>query len=529
MESALAVDLLYSSFTEPPVQGVYGYCFSGSNYVYGTQGSSNFHDETGGVVGSNEDGCYIAIVDHVDFIEFGVDAAGLAKLFYYSQNGIWAVSSSLTRLVDHLRENKIRLTPNFPQLAALGWGLTFTTQMCSFATVFNEVSLAPSACALILRDECLRVKSLTSGAGKRYSENLHEFMSSWVSRFITLFKNTEINVDVDITGGVDSRSVFALVNAAMVEGDIPREQANFRSGTSSRWSKDLAVAKQLTNRYGFVLNSTRRNAQKALPGELVFERWRRVSLGVYLPVYLQSAGLDPYTIHVNGGGGENHRRFYKYDSMEQFINGMRRRMSRASHLEWARDVEAAMATLRDDARIADDFILHYREFRNRFHTGRNPQFIVGFAPMATTLFHMASPAGGLNSSAQLNYDVMENLVPGLKDLPYDASDKSPTTDNTSNLTLVQRDLVIKPGKAYVSASEDSSYSPDVGRLGAFEIFDSQSLEALGDSVVADFLGQEKVEAAKESLEDARANGGFEHASKAKMCSYALSVKYALGR
>ncbi|WP_149194752.1 hypothetical protein [Luteimonas suaedae] len=524
-----SIYMLYSTFTPPPSTGFHGYCFVDSDYIFGAEGAAQYAAATGRVIGPGEDGCYISIERTSETVEFGADAAGTAKLFYYDKAGVWAVSNSLARLVDHLRENGVRLAPNLPQLDALSWGITFTKQVSSFATIFNEIRLLPSDRRLVLTPCGLREKARPEPSLLPYPDALRSFIDTWTSRFATLFLDDRIRITLDLTGGVDSRAIFALAKTGLARADVSPSRAIFRSATTPRWKKDLKIATSLAERYGIAVNPQEQAAQTKLSGEERYTRWREVCLGVYLPIYLHDSTVDPFTIHINGGGGENHRHFYPAVPASRFLRDQRKRAPAYLYNEWLNDTEEALAYLADQNDTTEPLILHYREFRNRFHTGRPPLYRTGFAPLTTTLFHRSAMLGGITHAGQLNFDIMENLIPGLKDFRYDDPSKAPTDETLKNLTIVDLDQNATAGQTYIGDTT-APQQQDRGRgdRKPMELIALEGTKALKKEAVVSFVDDSVLTQAQAVLESAVSAGNFEHATLAKGVSFVLAAELALG-
>lgn len=533
MASSSRVFMLQSTFLGPPSAQFTGYCFVGPDYVFGAEGAALYERATGRAIGPGEDGCYVVATCTAEGLLIGADAAGTAKLFWYNKGGVWAVSNSLARLVDHLRENGVRLTPNFPQLHAFSWGITLTKQVNSFATIFNEIRLLPSDKALLVSyrgiEEIVRP---TLSTPLPYPEALRSFIGTWTSRFSTLFSDERIRVTLDLTGGVDSRAIFALARTALDTTGVPSSRAVFKSSTAPRWQKDLDVATRLAAKYGVSINRPEPRAATRLNNKERYQRWREVCLGVYLPIYLHDSTVEPFTIHINGGGGENHRHFYPAVPASKFLDNQRRRAPAYLYQQWRADIEEALAYLAAQNSSAEPLILHYREFRNRFHTGRPPLYRTGFGPLTTTLFHQSAMSGGITHAGQLNFDIMQNLIPGLMDLPYDDPIKAPTDENLRNLTLVDLDDRVSNGHTYIGESIEGEIGyenegPEDAKR-PMDLIVSEGTKALANKAVSSFASPDILARSRNLLESAASSGKFEHATMAKEVSFLLATELALG-
>src|SRR6476619_1917573 len=100
---------LFSSLDPLPDLFFSGYCFIGTDFIYG---------------------------------------GGGAKLFLYQSGSEWTVSNSFVRLVSFLRDRRQPVSIDHAQLASWFVKGAFGEQLCSFATAVREIRVVPSCCYL---------------------------------------------------------------------------------------------------------------------------------------------------------------------------------------------------------------------------------------------------------------------------------------------------------------------------------------------------------------------------------------------
>lgn len=519
---------VYSSFTDPPGDHLAGYCYVDADYVVGDPGRRAYEVATGRRIGDGEDGCYVSITRDGDDVVFGVDSTGMAKLFYYSSGTTWAVSNSLARLAEHLRAQGVSLSPHIHQIAAFGAGTTFTAQMSSFTTVFQEIQLLPSQERLRLSGSQLAREGRRRPSRRSYGDALTRFASLWVSRIGTLLADPRITLTADITGGVDSRTVFALAHAAVSSFGHPTSRMSFRSSNTAHWKKDFPIAKELTDRYGFELNVPATGGNRKPSGRDAFDAWRDVSLGVYLPVYWSRRMADPFTVHMHGGGGENHRHFYPDVKAEKFLDGFASRLPAQYYEPWRTDVLDTIGHLRRAEPAVAPLILHYREFRNRFHTGRAPQYSVVLSPLSSNALNLASSRRRRAPARQIYFDLMESLAPGLMDARYDDSAKAPVKANTKKLTLVDIRGTAYVGRVFASDPPVVDI-PSAQDPSAMRLLTNALAEASDAPGVRGHFNPAHLSRITDLMHDALRSNRFHHANEAKEVSHVLTTYLALGK
>lgn len=524
MSTTSEISFVYSSFTDFPEDQFRGYCFVGPDYIYGADGREKFENETGNRLTPGLDGCYAIATATSDGVEVGVDAGGMAKLFYYHKDNIWAFGDSLSGLVDHLRMNGINPEPNIPQLAAMGWLSTFTSQVCSFSTIFSDITLLASGQKLIVTRSGIRTIDLPRPTLLPYKHALEVFMSTWVARIRTLLMCKDLVLSSDLTGGIDSRTIFALLAAATKEPTANRPYV--RSSTLDYWRSDLQAAEPIARAYGIELNTDIPRPALRSTGEETFERWRATCLGTYLSVYLRPTRQDPLRVHLDGGGGENFRFFYPEKSLPTLLDKFSGRLPESWYGQWRHEVETSVSYLKIRTPDAPDSILHYREFRNRFHTGRSPHFSVFGSPMASGLLKQFSAPLKFMDGRQIYFDIMESLAPGLMNFEYDKAGKGPAPSNLQDLTVARVSQDIEGGHAYFRSPTKSKRSRQ-NRRSAIDHFLEAAQNSLESPQVKEFLTSTQLRKGDEALAKARERGKFDHASHGKPLSYAISVAYAL--
>ena len=123
---------VFSSNKINPRSFFQGYCFIGSDYIFGNEGSKKLYEEKGIAINGGEDGCYVVAEEIANGFSFSSDFSGNKKIFYYWVPGYWVVSNSIYLIIEQLKKNKFFLTANYSQLAAIG---------VSTGSFYNQLSI----------------------------------------------------------------------------------------------------------------------------------------------------------------------------------------------------------------------------------------------------------------------------------------------------------------------------------------------------------------------------------------------------
>ena len=522
---------LVSSSDPDGADGLFhGYCFCGSDFVFGDGGARAFREATGRRIGSGEDGCYVSVEADGDDFAFRSDFYGYKKIFYLHQDGFWAVSNSLYRLVEHLRRLGRPIVPNYGQLASLSGRGTRHVQLTSLATPVQDVALLPVGTVLRIGPRGARIEPTAAEAKPAtYEDALTRFVGAWVSRFMTIISQEEAVLMPELSGGIDSRAVFGLIHVATERlGRRAASRPRYRSGTSKRQRNDLRVARFLAERFGLSLNEpdTGRN-HAAADG---FGLWRDLNLGSYHRIRFPTRGLRPLDIKAGGGGGENHRPFYgrnpKHGSFESFVSACAGpvRPDFLAH-QFRREMTTSMLEIERRSRDeVDPLVLHYRHFRNRFHAGRAPQHTVKILPLGSRLLESCAALAGDDriGSGQLLYDILASTVPALLDIPFDAENKAPDSRISAALTRVIPDEEMGPGRFFAATFDRDDRSAGRRERPVDQLhreFDA----AVAMPFVSDFCDPALIAEAEKVLSRARGVGDIENPAETQPISAVLSA------
>ena len=177
--------LILSSRMRPKEQ-FEGYAFVGTDYVHGPAGMTAYRARTGRTVGPGEDGCYVVARRAGRLFgrrfEVGTDASGLGRLFLYRSGDDWALGSSYSGLVEHLRTEGMTLTPRLGRLRPFALRQTLTMQLSIFQTPFDEIRLLPVGTVVVIRGSVLSLERAPELQPLEYEAALQEYLDVWRGR-----------------------------------------------------------------------------------------------------------------------------------------------------------------------------------------------------------------------------------------------------------------------------------------------------------------------------------------------------------
>ncbi|MGP5208329.1 hypothetical protein ACTXJY_10100 [Corynebacterium casei] len=496
------------SNSNPPQDGFFqGYCFVDNDLVFGAEGARLFRESTCRNVPPAQDGCYVTVKTSDNSYIFDVDFSGYALLYYYHDGQTWVVSSSFAQVVDYLRAKSLTIRPNYAHIAAANGRRMALGQLFSLETMVHGVHVVPRTHSLVVSESGVKLVRRLKPSQKfeSYEEALACYLDTWISRFETLMTSTDADFSVSLSGGVDSRTNFALAYAAMRRlgtGAIPPV---LRSSGGPANRADLHAARGVARHFGLDVNEGRRLEKIHLSAEESFQAYRDFSMGVYFPFYRPAQAPTPKNITVGGGGGGIHRKTYEmlYESSDP-INFFKRNAKLLKRPEFEeefiRDGNAFLLTTIEPGEEPLRVLL--REGRVRYHSGRTPRTEVSFTPLYSGVAELTQFLAGSErlGSGQFNYDIMHSVDPEIAELPYDDPKKAPSTQIRQNLVSATIGSSANPGKVWASKAT-SKVSPTGDELSAYKsAFD----KAVLNPFVKKIWGREYLQEAKSlmsTLED----------------------------
>lgn len=520
--------MLILSSGAPLAEHFEGYAFVGADYINGHAGLEQYRQATGRTVGPNEDGCYV-VARRVGrlrpTLEVGTDASGLARLYVYRSGAGWVMGSSYSGLVEHVRAAGLPLTPTLAQLRPFAIRSTFTMQLTTFQSVFDEIQLVPVGMRALIRGTRLSFDVVEPLPTVDYEQALTEYLTGWRGRARTLLGDPRVSFTADLSGGVDSRTALSLLLESG-EFDTRSERIALLSGVNQK--EDLAVAHSIAEAYGLQVNGPAPASRALVSGERAYEHWRAHSLGVYTPIYVSATFQNPFEIHAHGAGGETVKQYYSVADTVDMLPEYTGKMPAPDLETWSSELRATEEYLSSTAPDVTPSILHYIHFRNRFHFGHIPQARPLFTPLNSKYAIRALSALPPEQRRRFYFDVMETLAPGLKDHPYDRPEKAPTAQELDQL-LVLGSLGTAPSGAIYADPTVQESRPDDPLTGSFQRWQDDIEHAAQQKNVRDFIMGNAMRRTDASIELMRGYGRpyHSHSVQSIQLSHLLMVDFTL--
>lgn len=446
-----------------------GYAFSGSDFIMGSEGLRLHREAHGPSLSHHEDGCYFLAAHSATGLKIGTDFKGNCKVFFYRHGTRWAVSNSFIKLVEAVRA-KSWPTTILPHVID-SWGVPgrFWDQCWSYGTSIEEISLLPRWATLEASSAGLKELDPSPHPNDddydAYIDGLTEYLNVWIGRIGTIMNDNALRVQLELTGGKDSRGVFALFLAArQYFGFSFSDRFDLLSSRSPARADDLPIATELAAAYNMPLNSPNfdRGAPTYLSAGEQVDWWSTFAFGSYRPIYIVSGQRYLSALPFGGQGGEGTRQQYEpFDTLHSILDHYRKYFTFENSIDAvADDLDTTSRRIRNWTPRTPEPLAHYQEFRDRFHSGMHPQTRPRVIPLTGRHLHAAARSlpDELLFAGQALRDITAQSAPGLVSRHYEDPRKAPSEFNFENLA---RPLALSPqlGKVYGSVSRDISTRP----------------------------------------------------------------------
>ena len=323
-----------------------------------------------------DSGAYIVVRNEKDAVTILQDFRGCIGIYYYQCEGYWAISNSLWLLQDKLAARELTLDPDYiSDFAVCGCASWLENR-----TPYREISLISPDVRINIEKKtgCLQFED-TSWQGY-HSISLDdpqclEVIDKWITKWtgiIRFLHEKKFHLSVDLTGGFDSRTVFAL----FVKSGIPLKDINIAS--TERKENDFVIAKQISEVFDFPLNKNFFAESTQCSRNLTLESYRNCYLSIHKSDNLfQTYMPDIPIFKFSGQGGEAARGAW-HISFDEFLD---RHVYRAS--TWrllpffsGKAIIEAAGNIQKRFGIADDkqheiMELLYLKGRSRNHHGKS--------------------------------------------------------------------------------------------------------------------------------------------------------------
>lgn len=383
---------------------------------------------------------------------FFTDLYGAGKIFLWEERHRWAVSSSITDLVNFLGQNGVQVKKaieNAALLAFAGYGGGAVSSPYKGIECIDQFQyLELTTKGRVIQHEYSFKEQLVglSDSPSLNQKELIQAVADDIRRSTSVFSSYSAeNYICQLTGGLDSRVVFA----SLVATNYKEQYATFTYGLEE--SPDMVIARQLTATYG--LEATTYSGMRAslVPEDPTSQvLWSLKQTGGMTAMSPASIGgyPRPDSVILAGGWGEMYRGGYpdfvaadasEEEKIKWVVNWILRSGSpygpRISYgglfsnamVERSRDYAKLMLAELRDLGLGDELLAEwmYMRWSTRFNVAEITRTVLPFAHRADPLcvpdmmqLIYATPFEDRKNGA-LEMDLVRALSPGMESHPYD--------------------------------------------------------------------------------------------------------------
>lgn len=437
-----------------------GFAFFNADLVIGNNAYREYINENN----NNEDypdGCCVIINKKDDKIIIKRDYHGYYPIYYYKKDNFWCVSSSILHIQKKLKEKKINIEYDNVNIEIWKSKLALALQASSYYTFIKDVMLLPVGCDLIIKNGKLDIEyRKIDNIYKTYQESLENCLYIWRKRFETVLRN-DIGVRMELTGGIDSRTLFSFVANKNNLLDFKYRNNSIFIYSDVNHKEDFYIANKISSVYNIKINGhlNEKYHAKSLSSCESYNNWRYYNIGRYSPIVFPTSKFNINCINFGGEGGEDNRGFYgredngSFIPFEVYLKKYQQYFSKKEFYDkWVEYIYEALEIIKKNNvnKNISDSILHYREFRSTHHTSKFPFYKFNCAVLGSKYFHNIACYAEKESieNGQILYDIINNNDNHLLMIPFDKEYKNMTSINIKRLmnVIVQSDSLY--GKVY---------------------------------------------------------------------------------
>ena len=442
-----------------------GYAFFHDNLVIGNKAYHEYIKDNS--FEYYPDGCCVIISKHNDKIIVQRDYHGYYPLYYYNSETFWCVSSSILHIQKKLKEKNIKVEYDLVNIEIWKSKLALALQASNYHTYIKKVMLLPVGCNIEICNNKLHIEyRRISCIYKTYQDALELCLYKWRKRLETVLRN-EIGVRMELTGGIDSRTVFSFFANERSLLKYKFDKSSIFIYSDPNHKEDFVIAKKIANIYDVNINCSLNEKYRAkyLSSFESYNNWRYYNVGRYSPIVFPISKFNTNCINFGGEGGEDNRGFYgreengSFISFETYLDKYQQYFSKKEYYEkWIEYIYEALEIIRHVNLNKDisDSILHYREFRSTHHTSKFPFYKFNSAILGSKYFHDIALCTEKDylESGQILYDIINSNDSHLLMIPFDKEYKNMSSLNIKRLKdiIVADDLYC--GKIYYYSDDE---------------------------------------------------------------------------
>ena len=325
-------------------------------------------------------GAYIYVKVNEENITLLQDYVGTYGLYLYEMEGYFAISNSFLKLVEYLKNFKYI---SFNKKFAESFMFTPMTSLAYDQTLVNEIKLIPRDYEIIInkKDKSISYNFVDYSEESILldSEEGVQFLDDWYWKWVNiirLLKSKTNYIEMDLSGGFDTRVVAALWLTANIDFD----KIIVHSYTKDNRQEDFNIASKIAKKFNFKLNNF-----DLRPDKIYFEDINttlKISFyikgGFHKEMYFKNVANEETIYNFSGSSGGTIRSLYNNTPEEYTKNTLNYINKFSKEMEPSTEdmINYSFEKIKNRYNISDENIRDlpekiYKENNNRHHFGKD--------------------------------------------------------------------------------------------------------------------------------------------------------------
>ncbi len=364
---------------------LFGYMLTNQGIITNSSDAEINGEECNGLSGA-----YVYVYRNRDEITISQDYLGSYGIYLYEEDDYFALSNSFAYLVEKLKVSReLNLNLDFANMLLVESLCVYSVQDTLFKEIRQlkrndivKINIMQRKIQLLEVDYQENTIAIDSQRGM---DVLDCWYKDWI-RIIREIHQQTPNLQVDLSGGIDSRITFGLFSKCGVteKGFIRTIEDKLHTH-----AEDYRIAKEIATSFGFLLNDTSnlRYKEHPLDVEDIINLSEYVKFGFHKQMYWKRTKPDEWMFMLTGNGGECIRKYWTYSEKDAEIVNTNRIKNLFPNLKPGIKTEIVASIVKETRKCYSD--LHskferfgrslqeenisdqlYREGRARYHFGK---------------------------------------------------------------------------------------------------------------------------------------------------------------
>lgn len=215
-------------------------------------------------------GSFINVVKENGEINIYTDDFSSLYIFYYIENGFFAISNSFYKLLENLKNKSKYISINKRYIEQYTQSPLHSHSL--YNTLINEILILPFGKDIKIKDNKVLFidKNIELQTVSILSKEGIDIINNWINKWTNIVRpilNSNYHIQIDLSGGFDSRIIFALLYYSGI--NLNKENINIYSkhtgnkGLLNHLANDYEVATSICNKLNLKININEKSNNKS--------------------------------------------------------------------------------------------------------------------------------------------------------------------------------------------------------------------------------------------------------------------------